>query len=178
MSCGDDADAPQPIAEAPQPAFTLQLLHLSDMDGSDATALASVANMSAQIERLKASYPAATLLLSSGDNYIPGPRFNAANDPALSAPSLLGKAEVGQSRYGDGNRSKAAILVGGGDIAADKWNAFVNVEVTKNSESHYRDRDREYIVQGFVLPLSYSDLASQCTSARAPARCPSALPQG
>ncbi len=97
VSCGDDADAPQPIAEAPQPAFTLQLLHLSDMDGSDATALASVANMSAQIERLKASYPAATLLLSSGDNYIPGPRFNAANDPALSAPSLLGKAEVGRA---------------------------------------------------------------------------------
>ncbi len=97
VSCGDDADTPQPVAEAPQPAFTLQLLHLSDMDGSDATALASVANMSAQIERLKATYPSATLLLSSGDNFIPGPRFNAANDPALSTPSLLGKAEVGRA---------------------------------------------------------------------------------
>ena len=76
---------------------------------------------------------------------------------------VIGKAEVGQSRYGDGNRSKAAILVGGGDIAADKWNAFVNVEVTKNSEIHYRDRDREYIGKGDVRPWGYDALASQWT---------------
>ena len=64
----------------------------------------------------------------------------------------VGKAEAGTSRYSDGNRAKAAVLVGGGDIASDKWNAFVNVEASKNSEIHYRDRDREHIGKGDVRP--------------------------
>lgn len=34
-------------------------------------------------------------MVSSGDNYIPGPRFNASGDPAL-AP-LLGTADVGRA---------------------------------------------------------------------------------
>lgn len=54
----------------------------------------------------------------------------------------IGKAEAGTSRYSDGNRAKAAILVGAGDIASDKWNAFLNIEASRNSEIHYRDRDR------------------------------------
>lgn len=80
---------------AEPPAFTLQLLHLSDMDGSDTTALDSVASMSGLITQFRTQYPNQTLLVSSGDNYIPGPRFNAANDPSLNAS--LGTAEVGRA---------------------------------------------------------------------------------
>ena len=75
-------------------AFTMQLLHVSDADGSDQTTLNSVANLSGMVTKFKADYPNNTLVLSSGDNYIPGPRFNAANDSSLT--TLLGVAEVGR----------------------------------------------------------------------------------
>ena len=79
----------------PEVDFTLQLLHISDADGSDSTALNSVANMSGLINKFRAQYPQQTLTVSSGDNYIPGPRFNAANDSSLNAS--LGRAEVGRA---------------------------------------------------------------------------------
>jgi 2',3'-cyclic-nucleotide 2'-phosphodiesterase (5'-nucleotidase family) len=87
-ACGGTSDAPEA-------AFTLQLLHISDADGSDSTALNSVANMSGLIQKFRAQYPQQTLTVSSGDNYIPGPRFNAANDSSLNAS--LGRAEVGRA---------------------------------------------------------------------------------
>lgn len=90
-ACGG-SDSPTP---APEAAFTLQLLHISDADGSDSTALNSVANLSGLIEKFRAQYPKQTLTVSSGDNYIPGPRFNASNDASLNAS--LGKAEVGRA---------------------------------------------------------------------------------
>ena len=82
-------------SESPEPAFTLQLLHISDADGSDTTALNSIAHLSGLVHRFRNQYPQQTLLVSSGDNYIPGPRFNAANDTTLT--SLLGKPEVGRA---------------------------------------------------------------------------------
>ena len=81
--------------EAPVAAFTMQLLHVSDADGSDTTTLNSVANLSGLITKFKAEFPSNTLVVSSGDNYIPGPRFNAANESSLA--SLLGVAEVGRA---------------------------------------------------------------------------------
>lgn len=79
----------------PKADFTLQLLHLSDADGSDTTALKSVANMSGLINKFRAEYPQQTLTVSSGDNFIPGPRYNAAYDTSLA--SLLGVANVGRA---------------------------------------------------------------------------------
>jgi 2',3'-cyclic-nucleotide 2'-phosphodiesterase (5'-nucleotidase family) len=87
-ACGGTSDAPEA-------AFTLQLLHISDADGSDTTVLNSVANLSGLIQKFRAQYPQQTLTVSSGDNYIPGPRFNAANDSSLNA--ALGVAEVGRA---------------------------------------------------------------------------------
>jgi 2',3'-cyclic-nucleotide 2'-phosphodiesterase (5'-nucleotidase family) len=86
---GGTTDAP------PEAAFTLQFLHISDADGSDTTVLNSVANLSGLIQKFRAQYPQQTLTVSSGDNYIPGPRFNAANDSSLTA--ALGAAEVGRA---------------------------------------------------------------------------------
>lgn len=82
-------------SEPEVPAFTLQLLHLADMDGSDTTALNSVASMSGLVTQFRSQYPAQTLLVSSGDNYIPGPRFNASNDASLR--DSLGSPEVGRA---------------------------------------------------------------------------------
>lgn len=99
-ACSSDDDPPAADATTPgsssTPAYTLQLLHFSDMDGSDTTALDSVTGMSALVNKYRAEYPESTVLLSSGDNVIPGPRFNAANDPSLATPGLLGRAEVGR----------------------------------------------------------------------------------
>ena len=82
-------------AVVPEAAFTLQLLHISDADGSDSTALNSVANLSGLINKFRAQYPQQTLTVSSGDNYIPGPRFNASYDTTLRVS--LGKEEVGRA---------------------------------------------------------------------------------
>ena len=69
-----------------QPDFTLQLLHASDMDGATG-ALDNVEGFSAVLDTFRSEYADNTLVLSSGDNYIPGPRFFAAgdesNDPVL-----------------------------------------------------------------------------------------------
>jgi 2',3'-cyclic-nucleotide 2'-phosphodiesterase (5'-nucleotidase family) len=81
--------------DVPQAAFTLQLLHISDADGSDSTALNSVANMSGLMAKFRAQYPQQTLTLSSGDNVIPGPRFNAADNQAAMR-SILGREAVGR----------------------------------------------------------------------------------
>ena len=79
----------------PEATFTLQLLHISDADGSDTTALNSVANLSGLIQKFRAQYPQQTLTVSSGDNYIPGPRFNAADNQAVMR-SILGREAVGR----------------------------------------------------------------------------------
>ncbi len=68
------------------PDFTLQLLHAADMDGATG-ALENVQTFSGVLDAFRSEYPDNTLVLSSGDNYIPGPRFfaagDSANDPVL-----------------------------------------------------------------------------------------------
>ena len=59
--------------------FTFQLLHASDMDGSTG-ALQNVENFSAILTAFRAQFPDNTLVVSSGDNFIPGPRYYAAAD--------------------------------------------------------------------------------------------------
>lgn len=73
--------------------FQLQLLHTADMDGT-AGALQNVASFSAILSALRSDYPDNTLVLSSGDNYIPGPRFAACADESLNA--LIGVAGQGR----------------------------------------------------------------------------------
>ncbi|MBX2885579.1 MAG: choice-of-anchor I family protein, partial [Granulosicoccus sp.] len=75
-------------------AFEMQLLHAADMDGTSG-ALSNVQHFSALVEHFRATMPDNTLTLSSGDNYIPGPRFFAAADDSLAA--LLGVAGNGRA---------------------------------------------------------------------------------
>lgn len=61
-------------------AFTLQILHASDLEGG-VDAIGNAPNFAAVIDALEAEAEAggyATILLSAGDNYIPGPFFNAS----------------------------------------------------------------------------------------------------
>ena len=63
--------------------FTLQLLHAADMDSS-VGALDNVENFSAILDGFRARFPNNTLVVSSGDNYIPGPRYYAAGDDSTA----------------------------------------------------------------------------------------------
>lgn len=75
--------------------FWLQLLHFADVDGNEATALDSVDEFSALIDGFKGDgqYGLQTLVVSSGDNVIPGPRWFAAENSSVR--SLTGSNEPG-----------------------------------------------------------------------------------
>lgn len=75
--------------------FVLQLLHAADMDGASG-ALQNVKAFSAILGALKALFPDNTLVLSSGDNYIPGPRYTASADASMGL--VPGVAEPGNGR--------------------------------------------------------------------------------
>ena len=74
-------------------AFTLQILHASDFEAGIA-AVQDAPNFAAVVDRLEDQSPN-SITLASGDNYIPGPFFNAGGDPSLNA--ILGTASVGRA---------------------------------------------------------------------------------
>ena len=74
--------------------LTLQLLHFADVDGGGTLALEHVAEFSALVDTFRARMPDNTLLISSGDNYIPGPLYQASNDPAMA--EVVGSSGVGR----------------------------------------------------------------------------------
>jgi 2',3'-cyclic-nucleotide 2'-phosphodiesterase (5'-nucleotidase family) len=80
--------------DPPEAAFELQLLHVSDMDGGGDLVTNSKA-ISALVRKFRDERPGNTLFLSSGDNYIPGPFFNAADDASLNAE--LGAPSAGRA---------------------------------------------------------------------------------
>ena len=63
--------------------FKLQLLHSSDGEGGSN----NMANFAAVFEKLESQYPN-TIKISSGDNWIPGPFFNASGDRIAIDPTL------------------------------------------------------------------------------------------
>lgn len=77
--------------------FTLQLLHFADIDGNEERALSSVDEFSALVNAFKndATYGNSTLVVSSGDNIIPGPRFYAAEQKPVRA--VTGSNEPGHA---------------------------------------------------------------------------------
>jgi len=62
--------------------FELQILHASDLEAGVSTP-EDAPRFSAVVNGLESEFPDQTLLLSSGDNYIPGPFLAAGADPSL-----------------------------------------------------------------------------------------------
>ncbi|NJK33565.1 MAG: DUF4114 domain-containing protein [Oscillatoriales cyanobacterium SM2_2_1] len=94
--------------------LTLQILHFGDPEAgipaagtspqtSDAVRFSAVLNYLRNDPNLTSVVRANTLTLSSGDNYIPGPFFNASSDPSLNGVGGLG--------------TSTAPVLGRGDIA-------------------------------------------------------------
>lgn len=74
-------------------AFQLQILHASDFEAG-IPALDDAVNFSTVVNALQDDFPN-TLILSSGDNYIPGPFFSASSDRELRP--VLGREGVGRA---------------------------------------------------------------------------------
>jgi 2',3'-cyclic-nucleotide 2'-phosphodiesterase (5'-nucleotidase family) len=89
-ACGGNGSDP------PAAAFEMQLLHVSDMD-SGGDLVTNSKGLSALVQKFRSEMPDRTVFVSSGDNYIPGPFFNAADDaslrPELGAPSA-GRGDI------------------------------------------------------------------------------------
>ena len=105
----------------------VQLLHASDLEG-DVDAVDNAPNFAAVVDQLEAN--AATnrvpsLLLSAGDNYIPGPFFSAAGDFSLRTPlrTALGNPNA---REGSGRVDIAIMNIIGFDAAAVGNHEFDN----------------------------------------------------
>ncbi len=73
--------------------YALQLLHFADIDGGR-DIIHNVQRLSALVEKFRGEYPN-TLLLSSGDNWIPGPEYNVAAEDELT--EVLGVPGVGRA---------------------------------------------------------------------------------
>ena len=79
---GGGGPAPATTPPLPATAFSLQVLHVADMD-SGGDLVTNAKGLSALVQRFRADVPN-TVFLSSGDNYIPGPFFNASDDASLN----------------------------------------------------------------------------------------------
>lgn len=107
---GSSSDDP-----TPESTFTLQLLHYADVDGGGTLALENVDTFSALVAHFRAEMPNNTLLVSSGDNYIPGPIYQASNEPVMDA--LIGRRGVGRGEIAIMNALGLAVTaVGNHDL--------------------------------------------------------------
>ncbi len=102
----DNGDGTLDMAEIDDTSFvcragpvTVQLLHFADVDSSEAVALDAVADFSALVDGLRndPTYGPFTVMVSSGDNVIPGPRWFAAENDAVRAVS--GSNEPGSADH-------------------------------------------------------------------------------
>lgn len=88
------APGPTPNPDLAKKAFELQLLHFADIDGGR-DIVNNAPRFSALVKTFRDQKPGNTLVLSSGDNWIPGPEYNVAADPALA--SVLGAPREGRA---------------------------------------------------------------------------------
>ena len=73
--------------------LSLQILHASDFEAGIAS-LDDAPNFSAVLNGLRSQLPTNTLVLSSGDNYIPGAFFTASADPAAPFNGVKGRGDI------------------------------------------------------------------------------------
>ncbi len=73
--------------------FQLQLLHFADVDGGR-DIINNAIRFSALLDNFRDEY-SNTLVLSSGDNWIPGPEYNVASDDTLA--DVLGVTDTGRA---------------------------------------------------------------------------------
>lgn len=93
----------------------LQLIHASDLEGG-VNAIDNAPNFAAIIDALEEEYPN-TLIISAGDNYIPGPFLSAAGDSSVR-PVLRDVLDNPDAREGGGRIDIAIMNLIGFDASA------------------------------------------------------------
>ncbi|MGF1456564.1 MAG: hypothetical protein ACFB6R_14450, partial [Alphaproteobacteria bacterium] len=78
LQAADSSTATVTTTNTTDGGFTLQILHASDLEGS-VGALGQAPNFAALADAFEQDVEN-TVILSAGDNYIPGPVFSAAGD--------------------------------------------------------------------------------------------------
>jgi 2',3'-cyclic-nucleotide 2'-phosphodiesterase (5'-nucleotidase family) len=147
---GEPNSAPQLVIEYSLPGqFLLQVLHASDLEGG-VDAIVDAPAFAAIMAKLEGEYPN-SLSISSGDNYIPGPFFNASSEssvrdslrailsdfygsPLNSLGTARGRIDVsimnvigfnasvfGNHEFDMGEGGVADIILGSGNASALSW---------------------------------------------------------
>ncbi|WP_235031573.1 choice-of-anchor I family protein, partial [Geminicoccus flavidas] len=109
-----------PATEPDEGNFSLQLLHASDLEGG-VEAIGNAPNFAAIVEGLE-QQNANTLVLSAGDNYLPGPFLNAAADPVFGETGIFNAAY--NQLFGLDGEGYAALAEGAGRIDISIMNAI------------------------------------------------------
>jgi len=123
---GDESEAkdnpPALAPEAAMTAYTVQLLHASDLEGG-VEAIENAPNFAAIVDALEEE-ESNSILISAGDNYIPGPFFGAAGNGALRSvlqsvyQDLFLEPGLTNIREGDGRVDISIMNILGFDASA------------------------------------------------------------
>lgn len=157
-SSDDDTSSDQVMLSG-DPAYSLQLLHAADMDGTSG-ALDNVSAFSALVSSFEAEFPDSTLILSSGDNYIPGPRYFAASADEL-AP-LLGVPGNGRADIAYHNAMGFAASAVGNHELDQGTGAFAGLiasDVDTGSGAQYPGADFPYLSSNLEFTTDESTAA-------------------
>ncbi|MCA1789730.1 MAG: hypothetical protein LC667_07695, partial [Thioalkalivibrio sp.] len=91
------------------------MLHFADVDGGGTAAMFNVDEFSALVDHFRSQDPDRTILLSSGDNYIPGPIFEASTADRMAA--VIGEPGQGRGEIAIQNRMGVEVTsVGNHDL--------------------------------------------------------------
>lgn len=95
-SGGANFDPPMYAPDAGPQEFTLQILHASDME-ADSEAVEYAPRFAAILDDLRNEYPQSTVVVSSGDNYLPGPFFSAGESDDKAVKEAIGAPAAGRA---------------------------------------------------------------------------------
>ncbi|REL35199.1 bifunctional metallophosphatase/5'-nucleotidase [Thalassotalea euphylliae] len=152
--CGQDH---QQFAQCSDGAFQLQLLHFADIDGGR-DILNNAVRFSALLDSFRSQY-ANTLVLSSGDNWIPGPEYNVGGDDSLTP--ILGVAANGRAHVAYLNAMGVQATVVGNhelDLNTDEFAELIAPEtrdsnVWQGAQFPYLSANLDFSTDEHLAPL-------------------------
>ncbi len=133
-------------SSAPAPNFILQLLHASDIDGGTG-ALSNVENFSAILDGFRRQFPDNTLVVSSGDNYIPGRRFAAATNADEVVPGLSSEGHGNIALLNAMGFQASAV----GNHELDRGTGFFGELISHQEEGGYSGAKFPYLSSNLVF---------------------------
>lgn len=162
-ACGG-GDAPAASTPLPDTAFSLQVLHVADMD-SGGDLVTNAKGLSALVQRFRADMPNNTVFLSSGDNYIPGPFFNASDDASLNPELVASGAGRGDIEILN-LMGLQASAVGNHDLdlGTNFFASLINRSLDSNNNVTWRGAQFPYLSSNLTFTTD-SNLASLASAA-------------